>query len=208
EPSKGRGVSARNHEGGLGQVVLRRDLLHDPVGQPRRQNHHRGGISPEALGGEGVHLVHRKVHGSKFPGSRVRFMSGPVTMTPAGAPFKGGRGSAKMPRRCFVAVRVQEEIMKLQVVFTIALLGSALHPSAPCAEDAVKGAPAAPAQRIFLPNEIAWVDALPGLPRKTKVAVLHGDPKAEGPFAMRVLIPAGYSIQPHFHPADENVTVI
>jgi len=113
-----------------------------------------------------------------------------------------------MPRRCFVAVRVQEEIMKLQVVFTIALLGSALHPSAPRAEDAVKGAPAAPAQRIFLPNEIAWVDALPGLPRKTKVAVLHGDPKAEGPFAMRVLIPAGYSIQPHFHPADENVTVI
>jgi quercetin dioxygenase-like cupin family protein len=95
--------------------------------------------------------------------------------------------------------------MKLQVVVAIALLGSALHPSATRAEDAVKGAPT---HRVFLPNDIHWEQAPPGFPPKTKIAVLHGDPTAKGPFAMRVLIPAGYSVPPHSHPEDENVTVI
>ena len=70
-----------------------------------------------------------------------------------------------------------------------------------------KTAPAAE-HRIFLQGEIKYVDAPPGLPKGAKVAVLQGDPAAPGVFTMRVMLPAGYRVPPHFHPADENVTVL
>ena len=38
--------------------------------------------------------------------------------------------------------------------------------------------------------------------------MLFGDPSKEGPFALRVKLPEGYSIPPHTHPADEVVTVL
>ena len=41
------------------------------------------------------------------------------------------------------------------------------------------------------------------------MAVLDGDPKAEGSlFTLRLQFPAGCRIMPHFHPSDEHVTVI
>jgi quercetin dioxygenase-like cupin family protein len=38
--------------------------------------------------------------------------------------------------------------------------------------------------------------------------VLYGDPGAEGPFALRLKLPADYHIPPHTHPRPEVVTVI
>jgi quercetin dioxygenase-like cupin family protein len=38
--------------------------------------------------------------------------------------------------------------------------------------------------------------------------VLEGDPKAAGPFTIRVLMPDRYRVLPHFHPATEHVTVL
>jgi quercetin dioxygenase-like cupin family protein len=38
--------------------------------------------------------------------------------------------------------------------------------------------------------------------------VLEGDPAKEGPFTMRALLPDGYSVPPHTHPAVEHITVI
>jgi quercetin dioxygenase-like cupin family protein len=40
------------------------------------------------------------------------------------------------------------------------------------------------------------------------VAVLEGDPKAAGMFTMRIKLPAGTIIPPHWHPRDERVTVL
>jgi uncharacterized RmlC-like cupin family protein len=40
------------------------------------------------------------------------------------------------------------------------------------------------------------------------MVVLDGDPKQQGPFTLRLKMPAGYKIQPHTHPATERVTVI
>jgi len=37
---------------------------------------------------------------------------------------------------------------------------------------------------------------------------MDGDPSKEGMFTMRLKVPAGYKIAPHFHGADEHVTVI
>ena len=99
--------------------------------------------------------------------------------------------------------------MRPRFTVWIALLGCLLLPAVSRAEDAAKAAPAAaPTHQIILPKDLKWTDAPPSLAKGPKVAVLHGDPNAAGIFAMRILIPAGYSIPPHFHPADENMTVI
>jgi quercetin dioxygenase-like cupin family protein len=40
-------------------------------------------------------------------------------------------------------------------------------------------------------------------------AKLVGDPSKPGePYVFRVKLPDGYSVRPHWHPMDENVTVI
>jgi quercetin dioxygenase-like cupin family protein len=101
-------------------------------------------------------------------------------------------------------------------MFALAIAG--LLMSAPAALAQTDKAAAAPAKaatpapaaehRIFLQGEIKYVDAPPGLPKGSKVAVLQGDPAAPGAFTMRVMVPAGYRIPAHYHPADENVTVL
>jgi len=68
--------------------------------------------------------------------------------------------------------------------------------------------PAATPHIMLAPKEIQWVDAPPALPPGAKGAIIEGDPKAAGAFTMRLKIPNGYTISPHFHPGDEHVTVI
>lgn len=58
------------------------------------------------------------------------------------------------------------------------------------------------------PADVKWVDAPPSLPAGAKVAVIEGDPKSGGAFTMRIKFPANYMIAPHWHPADEHVTVL
>lgn len=55
---------------------------------------------------------------------------------------------------------------------------------------------------------IVWKDGPPTLPKGTKVAVLEGDPKQAGIFTMRLRIPAGSKIMPHWHPRPERVTIL
>jgi quercetin dioxygenase-like cupin family protein len=68
--------------------------------------------------------------------------------------------------------------------------------------------PAAPATQPIQITSVVWKDAPPTLPAGSKIAVLEGDPKHEGIFTMRVKIPTGAKIAPHFHPQPERVTVI
>ncbi|HEV8589664.1 MAG TPA: cupin domain-containing protein [Pyrinomonadaceae bacterium] len=59
------------------------------------------------------------------------------------------------------------------------------------------------------PDELKWGPAPPGLPPGAELAVVSGDPsKAGAPFTMRAKFPDGYKVPPHWHPTDENVTVI
>ncbi len=55
---------------------------------------------------------------------------------------------------------------------------------------------------------IVWKDGPPSLPKGTKMAVLEGDPKKPGIFTMRLRVPAGSKIMPHWHPRPERVTVL
>src|SRR5439155_1036694 len=51
-------------------------------------------------------------------------------------------------------------------------------------------------------------DPPPVLGKGARLAVLSGDPGAAGPYTIRLKMPTGYKISPHWHPTDENVTVI
>lgn len=61
---------------------------------------------------------------------------------------------------------------------------------------------------MVLPAEITWSTGPASLPPGSKLAVIEGDPSREGPFTMRAILPAGYTIPPHWHPAVEHVTVL
>jgi quercetin dioxygenase-like cupin family protein len=54
----------------------------------------------------------------------------------------------------------------------------------------------------------AWGPAPAVFPAGAQMAVISGDPSKAAPFVVRLKMPAGYKINPHFHPTDENVTVI
>ncbi len=60
----------------------------------------------------------------------------------------------------------------------------------------------------FTPDALQWTAAPASLPQGAEMAVLMGDPSAEGQFALRFRVPDGYHVPPHTHPALENVTVI
>lgn len=60
----------------------------------------------------------------------------------------------------------------------------------------------------FLPEAIQWSDGPPTLPEGAQIAVLSGDPGAEGPFVLRLKLPADYVVPAHTHSGDELVTVI
>jgi hypothetical protein len=58
------------------------------------------------------------------------------------------------------------------------------------------------------PKDIKWVNGPDALPKGAKVAVLEGDPAMEGPFTLRLKLPANYRIPPHWHPVIEHITVL
>ena len=69
--------------------------------------------------------------------------------------------------------------------------------------------PGAKAQaHVITPTDLKWGPAPAILPAGARLAVLEGDPSKAGPFTMRLEMPAGYRIPPHFHQVDEHVTVI
>ena len=55
---------------------------------------------------------------------------------------------------------------------------------------------------------IVWGPAPAVFPAGAKMAVLQGDPGSTAMFTVRLELPDGYRIPPHFHPTDEHVTVI
>lgn len=64
------------------------------------------------------------------------------------------------------------------------------------------------AMTVLGTESMQWSDAPPVLPKGARLAVLDGDPFAPGPFVLRLKMPPGYTIPPHWHSHAENVTVI
>jgi hypothetical protein len=64
-------------------------------------------------------------------------------------------------------------------------------------------------QNAFTPDQIKYGPPPPFVAVGAQLAVLEGDPTAStGDFTIRLKMPSGYKIAPHWHPKRENVTVI
>lgn len=87
-------------------------------------------------------------------------------------------------------------------LFSVAVAGASILALTRAASDQAGEA------MVFPPAAIQWKEGPASLPRGAKVAVLEGDPAKEGPFAMRLKMPDGYVIPPHWHPKVERLTVI
>jgi hypothetical protein len=57
-------------------------------------------------------------------------------------------------------------------------------------------------------NEVKWGPAPPNIPAGAQIAVLAGDPSSDGPYVVRLKMPAHFKVPAHYHPKDETVTVI
>src|SRR5436305_1233624 len=87
----------------------------------------------------------------------------------------------------------------LSLVLTVSSMAVAGLPSVASATDA---------HVMIAPSDVHWGAGPTMLPAGAQAAVLFGDPKKEGLFALRLKLPAGYAIPPHFHPTYEVVTVM
>ena len=64
-------------------------------------------------------------------------------------------------------------------------------------------------KNIFTPETIPWGPAPPFLAPGAQLAVLEGNPAAPtGDYTVRLKMPDGYRIAPHWHPQRENVTIL
>ena len=71
------------------------------------------------------------------------------------------------------------------------------------------GAQDSSAKHAFTPDALPYGPAPAFIPAGAQLAVLEGDPGAPtGDYTIRLKIPDGYRIAPHWHPKRENVTVI
>jgi hypothetical protein len=89
----------------------------------------------------------------------------------------------------------------LSTMFAFALLAA----TPAFAADASKAKPEAMSINAA---EIKWGPAPPDLPKGAEIAVLHGDPSKKAPFTLRLKMPAGFKIPPHWHSNDEYLTIL
>jgi hypothetical protein len=61
---------------------------------------------------------------------------------------------------------------------------------------------------LFTPAAIQWGAGPASLQKGARMMVLEGDPTQEGMFTMRLWLPDGFEVAPHWHSQVEHVTVI
>jgi quercetin dioxygenase-like cupin family protein len=94
--------------------------------------------------------------------------------------------------------------MTFRVVLAVALCAAA----AAVAGDTAKHAAAKPEAHTILADQVKYGPVPPALPPGAQIAVLHGDPFKKGVFAVRLQMPDGYRIPPHWHTQDEQLTIL
>ncbi len=91
----------------------------------------------------------------------------------------------------------------------VAMIALAIVPSV-YAQDPTNPAAAVLKEHIMvMPSEVQWADCPPNIPPGAQCASIEGDRSAPNVlFTYRLKMPDNYRIAPHFHPADEHLTVI
>lgn len=73
----------------------------------------------------------------------------------------------------------------------------------------VAAKPATEEHNAFIPSTIPWGPPPPFIAPGAQLAVIEGNPMGKsGDYTIRLKMPDGYRIAPHWHPLRENVTVI
>lgn len=95
-------------------------------------------------------------------------------------------------------------VLCVTLLLVLALVGAVV------AQEAATTTPAAePKPHVMAaPADLKWGDPPPKFEKGASFTVVSGNPAEAGPFVVRLKMPAGYKVAPHWHPADENVTVI
>ena len=111
-----------------------------------------------------------------------------------------GDGAFPVPRKRHFRSNARAEAVRA-VAAVIALAAMAAAPLPAWAQSS--------AMDLFSgPDAVKWGPAPPSLPKGAMLALLSGDPSKDGPYALRLKLPANYQIPAHHHPMAENVTVI
>lgn len=85
----------------------------------------------------------------------------------------------------------------------------------PCALAAAQSSP--PAEMATMPasthvvikaSAVPWGDPPPGLGKGAQTAVMSGDPGQPGMYVIRIKASPGFKVAKHWHPTDEQVTLI
>jgi hypothetical protein len=98
-------------------------------------------------------------------------------------------------------------MQKIAAALSVVLLLAMSH--AIVAADDQRASSAANVQIVSSPSDVKWGPAPPVVAKGAQAAVLDGDPFKDGSsYTLRLKMPDGYRIAPHWHPTDENVTVI
>jgi anti-sigma factor ChrR (cupin superfamily) len=96
--------------------------------------------------------------------------------------------------------------MKSRFYFTLAMAATLCFAAMISAAGA---RPDAHEQNAFTPKSVPWGPLPPSLAPGAQLAVLEGNPAgSSGDYTVRLKMPDGYRIAPHWHPQRENVTVI
>jgi hypothetical protein len=61
---------------------------------------------------------------------------------------------------------------------------------------------------FFVASAIEWREGPATLRKGARMAILEGDPSAEGVFTMRLWLPDGFIVSPHVHSQIEHVTIV
>lgn len=96
----------------------------------------------------------------------------------------------------------------LVVLFLAVSLAIAATPSDK-KSDSKSGSKAAMPHNAFTPDDVKYGPPPPFVPAGAQLAVLEGNPMGStGDYTIRVKMPDGYKIAPHWHPKRENVTIV
>lgn len=95
-----------------------------------------------------------------------------------------------------------------KITLTLAILvAMGLAPAVTAAQQAA-AEPHQGQMHVYPLSELKWGNGPGSLPSGAQFVVLEGDPAKEGLFTMRLRLPDGYQIPPHYHSGVEHVTVI
>ena len=96
-------------------------------------------------------------------------------------------------------IRLKITLLMITVLVCLAVFGAVGRASHP----AVKS-DAGSSHSIVKPDSLKWGPFI----GPSQMALVFGDPSQAGPFVVRIKSPAGTTIAAHWHPTDENLTVL